>query len=57
MISGNGLSGRSLTISNVYKKVKIFEKIKSRKLNGNVDDPFSLKRFFFCINIPEQCLA
>ena len=57
MISGNGLSGRSLTISNVYKKVKIFEKIKSRKLNGNVDDPFSLKRLFFCINIPEQCLA
>ena len=32
-----------LTLSNVREKVKIFEIIESRKLSGNVDDPFGLK--------------
>ena len=49
MVNGNGstvafLEGL-LTLSNVCEQVKIFEIIKSRKVRGNVDDPFGLKRF------------
>ena len=46
-----------LTLSNEYEKVKIYEIIKSRKPRGNVGDPFGLKRFFSCINIPDKYLA
>ena len=46
-----------LTLSNVHEKVKILEIIESRKLRGNVDDPFGLKRFFPYINIPDKLLA
>ena len=58
MVSGNGttvvfLEGL-LTLNNVYEKVKTFEIIESRKLRGNVDDPFGLKRFFSCINISDK---
>ena len=61
MVSGNGttvafLKGL-LTLSNVYQKVKIFEITESRKPMGNTDDPFSLKRFFSCINISDKFLA
>ena len=61
MVSGNGatvafLEGL-LTLSNIYEKVKIFEIIKSRKPRGDADDPFDLKMFFFCINIPDKFLA
>ena len=61
MVSGNGttvvfLEGL-LTLSNVHEKVKILEIIESRKLRGNVDDPFGLKRFFPYINIPDKLLA
>ena len=61
MISGNGttvvfLEGL-LTLSNVYERVKIFEIIESRKLRGNVDDQFGLKRFFSFMNIPDKFLA
>ena len=30
-----------LTLNNVYEKVKIFEIIESKKLKGNVDEPFA----------------
>ena len=58
MVSGNGttvvfLEGL-LTLNNVYQKVKTFEIIESRKLRGNVHDPFGLKRFFSCINISDK---
>ena len=58
MVNGNGttvvfLEGL-LTLSNVYDKVKIFEIIDSIKPRGNVDDPFGLKKFFSCINIPDK---
>ena len=43
-----------LTLINVYKKVKIFEKIWSIKLRGNVDAPFGLKSFFFYISNPAK---
>ena len=43
-----------LTLSDVYEKVKIFEIIESRKLRGNIDDQFGLKKFFSCINIPDK---
>ena len=43
-----------LTLSNVYEKVKIFEITESRKLRGNIDDQFGLKKFFSCINIPDK---
>ena len=61
MISGNGttvvfLEGL-LTLINVYERVKIFEIIESRKLRGNIDDPFGLKRFFSCMNNPDTFLA
>ena len=42
---------------NAHEKVKIFEIIESRKLGGNVDDAFGLKRLFSCINIPDKFLA
>ena len=45
-----------LTLRNVYKKVKIFEIIESRKARGNTDNPFGLKMFFSCINIPDKFL-
>ena len=44
-------------MNNVYEKVKIFETIESRKARGNTDDPSGLKRFFSCINIPDDFLA
>ena len=58
--SGNGttvvfLEGL-LTLSDAREKVKIFEIIESRNLRGNVDDPFGLKRLFFCIIIPDKFL-
>ena len=61
MVSENGttvyfLEGL-LTLSNVYEKFKIFEIIESRKPSGNTDKPFSLKRWFSCINIPDYFLA
>ena len=61
MVSGNGtavvfLEGL-LTLSNVYEKVKIFEIIESRRPRENKDDPFGLKRFSSCINIPDKFLA
>ena len=61
MVSGNGttvvfLEG-FLTLNNVYDKVKIFEKMESSKPRGKLDDPFGLKRFFSCINIPDKFLA
>ena len=34
-----------LVLRDLYKNFKIFEIIESRKLTGNVDDPFGLKRF------------
>ena len=54
MVSGTGatvvfLEG-FLALTNAYDKIKIFEIIKSRKVRGNVDDPFGLKRIFSCIN-------
>ena len=45
-----------LTLSNVHENVKILEIIESRKLRGNVDDLFGLKRLFSCINIPDKFL-
>ena len=61
MVSGNVttvifLEGL-LTLSNAYEKVKIFEIIESRKLRGNAENPFGLKRFFSFINIPDRFLA
>ena len=44
----------SLTLTNVYWKVKICEITESWKPRGNVDDPFGLKRFFTFINIPDK---
>ena len=46
-----------LILGNVYEKVEIFEIIQSAKPRGNTDKPFGLKRFFFCINIPDKFLA
>ena len=46
-----------LTLSNVHENVKNFEIIESRKLRGNVDDAFGLKRFFSYINLPHKFLA
>ena len=40
-----------------YEKVKVFEIIESKKVRGNVKDPFGLKRFFSRINIPEEQLS
>ena len=40
-----------------YEKVKIFEIIESKKVRGNVKDPFGLKGFFSRINIPEEQLS
>ena len=61
MVSGNGTAvvflERLLTLSNIHEKVKILEIIESRKLRGNADDPFRLKRFFSYINIPDKFLA
>ena len=61
MVSGNGSTVVFLedlpTLSNVYEKVKIFEIIESTKPRGNTDDPFGLKRFFSCINTPDNFLA
>ena len=37
----------------IYEEDKIFEIIESRKLRGNVEDPFDLKR---CININISCI-
>ena len=60
MVSGNATTVvflESLLIpSNVHEKVKILEIIESRKLRGNVDDPFVLKRFFSYISIPHKFL-
>ena len=61
VVSGNGttvvfLEG-FLTLNKVYDKVKIFEKMESSKPRGKLDDPFGLKRFFSCINIPDKFLA
>ena len=61
MVSGSGttvvfLEGL-LTLSNILEKVKILEIIESRKLRGNVEYPFGLKRFFSYINIPDKFLA
>ena len=61
MVNGNGTTvvflGGLLAMNNVYEKVKIFETIESRKARGNTDDPFGLKRFFSCINMPDDFLA
>ena len=46
-----------LTLSNAYKKVKIFKIIESKKSRGNVDDLFGLKRHFSCINISDKFLV
>ena len=46
-----------LTLSNVNKKVGVFELIESRKLRVNVDESFGLRRFFSCINIPNKFLT
>ena len=35
-----------------YEKVKVFEIIESKKVRGNVKDPFGLKRFFFSYKYP-----
>ena len=47
MVSGNYTTAvflkGLLTLRKVYKKVKIFEIIESKKLGGNVDDPFGPK--------------
>ena len=43
-----------LTLGNVYEKVKIFEIIELRKIRGNVDEPFNLKKFFCSKNIPDK---
>ena len=43
-----------LTLNNVYEKVKAFEIIDSKKSRENTDDPFGLKRFLSCINIPDK---
>ena len=61
MVSGNGTTAvfleGLLTLSNVFEKFyKVFEIIDSRKPRGNTDDPFGLKRFFSCINIPDKFL-
>ena len=40
-----------------YEKVKVFEIIESKKVRGNVKDPFGLKRFFSRINIQEEQLS
>ena len=46
-----------LTLSNAYEKVIIIKIIESRKPRLNADNPFGLKRFFSCINIPDKFLA
>ena len=52
-----------VTLSNVlYTLLSVRELMRnksyeSRKLKGNVDDQFSLKRFFSCINITDKLLA
>ena len=60
MGSGNGTRVVFLeslvTLNNVHEKVKIFERIESRKLRGNVDDPLDLKKVFSCINISDKFL-
>ena len=60
MVSGNGTAiiflDNLVTLSNVYEKAKIFEIIESRKPRGNTDNPFGLKRFFSCVNIPDKFL-
>ena len=38
-------------------KVKIFEINDSRKPRANTDNPFGLKRFFYCINITDKDLV
>ena len=50
-------SRQCLLGSNVYEKVKIIEITESRKPRLNTDNPFGLKRFFSCINIPDKVLA
>ena len=61
VVSGNGITvvflKGFLTLSNVYEKVKFFKIIESRKTTGSTDNPFGLKRFFSCINIPVKFLA
>ena len=46
-----------LTLSNVHEKVKFFEIIQARQPRGNTNDPFGLKRFFSCRNVPDKFLA
>ena len=47
MVSGNDTTAvflkGLLTLRKVYKKVEVFGIIKSKKLGGNVDDPFCPK--------------
>ena len=45
------------TLSNVYEEVKIFQITELRKSRGDTDDPFGLKRFVSCINIPDKFLV
>ena len=61
MVSGDGTTVIFLeglpTLSNVYEKIKIFEITESRKPRGNTGNPFCLKSFFSCMNIPDTFLA
>ena len=61
MVSANGTAVVFLkglpTQSDVHEKVKIFEIFELGKRSGNRDDPFGLKSFFSCINIPDNFVA
>ena len=46
-----------LVLGELYEKVTIFEIIDLRKLRGNVEDRFGLKRFLSCRNIPDKFLG
>ena len=44
-------------LGDLYENFKILGTMQSRKLWGNVEDLFGLKRFLSCINIPDKFLA
>ena len=44
-------------LRDLYENFKIFELVESRKLRGNLEDPFGLIRFLSCINIPDKFIA
>ena len=58
MISGNGTTvvflQDLLRRNNIHEKVEVLEKLESKKIRGDVDDPFGLRKIFSYVNIPDK---